>query len=139
MDGGAHIRSIIDDFRSVAERARAANFPALGRTGERLSDALNDLSEASAYLLACLEQGRTAEALSGATPYLRLFALAAGGSYLAKGALAGADAAGPAAPLRAATARFFAERLLPECAALRIATIEGGDAVAGFEAGLLAG
>src|SRR5262249_61671457 len=52
-------------------------------------------------------------ALAGATPYLRLFALTAGGALLAEEALAamrlsgnGADAAG-----RTAIARFFAENV----------------------------
>ena len=35
-----------------------------------------------------LAGGQTEQALAGATPYLRLFALAAGGAYLARGALA---------------------------------------------------
>ena len=59
---------------------------------------------------------RASDALAGATPYLRLFALARGGTALAKGALAahrllaGGDS-DPVLPGRIATARFFAENI----------------------------
>ena len=45
----------------------------------------------------------------------------------------------PEAALRIATARFFAERLVPETAALRIAVVEGAEAVLGLDPALLAG
>ena len=73
----------------------------------------------SAHLLGLLRAGKTAEALAGATPYLRHFGLAAGGADLAKAALASVADGGPAIGVRIGTARFFAERLLPETAALR--------------------
>ncbi|MBA3518106.1 MAG: acyl-CoA dehydrogenase C-terminal domain-containing protein, partial [Rhizobiales bacterium] len=91
------------------------------------------------HLLSCLETGKATEALAGATPYLRLFGLAAGGAYLAKGALASLVDSAPEAALRIATARFFAEQLAPETAALRIAVIDGAEAVLGFDPAQLAG
>ncbi|HSO46493.1 MAG TPA: acyl-CoA dehydrogenase C-terminal domain-containing protein, partial [Rhizobiaceae bacterium] len=75
--------------------------------------------EAGDWLLAALSAGRMDEALAGATPYLRLFGIAAGGAYLAKAGLAD----GARAPL----ARFFAENHLAECAALK-ARVTGGAA-----------
>ena len=98
----------------IAEQARAENRPDFGRMGARLNAALDDLEAATAHLLAAVESGRTAEALAGATPYLRLFGLAAGGAYLAKGALASLDDTSAIGARRIATARFFAEHLLPE-------------------------
>ncbi len=60
-----------------------------------------------------MKDGKTDMALAGATPYQRLFSLAAGGAYLAKGALAGGDAG------RIALFRYFADNTLSETAALR--------------------
>ena len=60
-------------------------------------------------MLAKLANG-TDEALAGATPYLRLFGLAAGGCMLAQQALAALRLNADPAP-RLALARFFAENL----------------------------
>src|SRR5205807_2072724 len=68
-------------------------------------------------------------ALAGATPYLRLFGLTAGGALLAEEALAakrlagnGADAAG-----RTAIARFFAENLAVTAGALERSVVEAAN------------
>ena len=129
IEGGAAIRDLIDELRSSAERSRAENRPDFGRMGERLTASLDDLNAATEHLLACMDAGRMAEALSGATPYLRLFGLAAGSAYLAKAALASRADPGPQAQRRIATARFFAEHLAPQTAALRIGVVEGAEAV----------
>jgi hypothetical protein len=63
-------------------------------------------------------------ALASATPYLRLMSLTAGGTYLAKGALA-EDAASP----RVAVARFFAENLLTETTGLSESVQSGANSV----------
>jgi acyl-CoA dehydrogenase len=126
---GAVVGDYINELRAIAEKARAVNRPDFGRTGERIATALDDLEAASAHLLALLGEGRTAEALAGATPYLRLFGLAAGGAYLAKGALAAAAKPEAQSALRIATARFFAEQLAPETAALRAAIVEDADSI----------
>ena len=88
MGEGAVVRDYIDELRRIAERARAENRPDFGRMGARLLAALDDVQETSEHLLGLLRAGKTAEALAGATPYLRQFGLAAGGAYLAKAALA---------------------------------------------------
>ena len=62
------------------------------------------------------------EVLAGATPYLRLISLAAGGAYLARGALADQD--------RIALCRFFAENLLGEARALKERVIDGAESLA---------
>ncbi len=129
-DGGA-VHGYVGELRDIAERARAENRPEFGRMGVRLLAALDDFEAASDHLLGLLAAGSTAEALAGATPYLRLFGLAAGGAYLAKGALASLGDASAAGTLRIATARFFAERLAPETAALRLAIAEGAEAALG--------
>ena len=52
-----------------------------------LTDAVDALERATAFMLDA-SAARPEDALAGATPYLRLFALARGGTALAKGALA---------------------------------------------------
>jgi acyl-CoA dehydrogenase len=136
-DGG-QMRGFIDELRGVAEAARASNRPDFGRMGERVRAALDDLHAGAEHLLALQRDGRHAEALAGATPFLRMFGLAAGGAWLAKAALASGEEDSPAARLRIATARAFAERLCPETAAIRFAIVDGAEAVAGVDPGLLA-
>ena len=87
-------------------------------------------------MLQALKEGRAAEALAGATPYLRLFGLAQGGTALAEKALA-AQASLDEAPeagdrshaARVVTARFFAEHLATEAPALERAIVEGAGSV----------
>ncbi len=137
LGDGAVVGEYINDLKAIAERARAENRPDFGRMGARLEAALGDLQAASEHLLGLVGAGKTAEALAGATPYLRLFGLAAGGAYLAKAALASIAETSPQSALRIATARFFAEQLLPEAAALRTVVVEGADSVLGVDAATL--
>ena len=139
QSGGGHVRQFIRELREIAERSRAMNRADFGRMGARLSASLDDLDSATEHLLSELAAGRNEAALAGATPYLRLFGLAAGGCYLAKGALAAAGEPGPASALRIGTARFFAERLCPETAALATAVEEGAEALLSSDPALLAG
>lgn len=126
---GDSVREYIDELRGIAERARSMNRPDFGEMGNRIAAALDELEAASTHLLALLDKGQAVEALVGATPYLKLFGLAAGGAYLAKGALASVSDSGPQSTLRIGTARFAAEQLLPETASLRSQIVEGADAV----------
>jgi acyl-CoA dehydrogenase len=79
-------------------------------------------------------EGRVADALAGATPYQRLFGLAAGSSYLAKGALAGTGDSGETG--RVALCRFCAENLLGETAVLRDAVTTGSEGLEAARAAL---
>jgi acyl-CoA dehydrogenase len=137
LGDGSVVGEYINEMSVIAERARAENRPDFGRMGARLDTALGDLKEASEHLLGLLGAGKMAEALSGATSYLRLFGLAAGGAYLAKGALASIGETSPHSTRRITTSRFFAERLLPESGALKIAIVEGAEAVLAVDAEML--
>ena len=64
-------------------------------------------------------------AMAGATPYLRLFGLALGGIYLARGALAAARNGGQMQPI--AIARFFAENIASAAPGLKETVIGGAD------------
>ncbi|MCO6386128.1 acyl-CoA dehydrogenase [Aliihoeflea sp. 40Bstr573] len=119
LGGGKHVLRFIDELHADIEAVRTSNRDGFGATAEKCEAALNDLAEATAWLQEALDGGRTEEALAGATPYLRLFALAAGGAYLARGAVA--DESGKRIPL----CRFYAENLIEETAALRRRVVEG--------------
>jgi acyl-CoA dehydrogenase len=74
-------------------------------------------------------------ALAGATPYLRLLGLAAGGCLLAQQALSALRLGADAAP-RVALARFFAENSVVQAGALERSIVEGAPGVLGAEAAL---
>ncbi len=127
LSGGDAVAAYVGELRDDVEALRASNNPGFGRSADRIAAALDDLDAATAQMLKWLADGDQASALAGATPYLRLFGLAAGGAYLARGALAGGDAA------RIGLCRFFAENLVGECAALRDRVVEGAESLAAAE------
>jgi acyl-CoA dehydrogenase len=134
MSGGAAVGAYIDELRASVAAVNAANDPAFGATGARLGEAVEHLARATQWLLGKLEREPDA-ALAGATPYLRLFALAAGGCMLADEALAALRVAGDAnAPGRVAVARFFAENLTTAAGGLADNVTEGAGSVAPTEA-----
>lgn len=128
LSDGAHVRGFIDELKTVAADVAASNVADFGETGARLDDALADLSTATEWLLACLADGKPAEALAGATAYQRLFGLALTGVYLAKGGLAEAGDGGRDA--RIALCRFAAENLLSETATLKDRIVSGAASLA---------
>ena len=136
--GGAPVATLIAGWRVVVDQAYRADAAELGALAPRLGEALDALEEATAWLL---DPARDAEeALAGATPYMRLFGLTAGGALLAKGALAalGLRRGGngdPALTGRVATARFYAENLLTDAPGLARAATGGAGALrAGLDA-----
>ncbi|MBX9452319.1 MAG: acyl-CoA dehydrogenase [Mesorhizobium sp.] len=130
LSGGEHVKGYIGELRADIEALRKSNADGFGATAERCDAALGDLAEATDFLQRALADGRQEEALAGATPYLRLFALAAGGAYLVRGALAGEDKA------RVALARFFAENLVDEASALKRRVIAGAESLVSADAAL---
>ncbi|RUT90580.1 MULTISPECIES: acyl-CoA dehydrogenase [unclassified Mesorhizobium] len=122
LGGGDHVHGYIAELADMAGATRTSNMQGFGRTADALDAALGDLSEATRFLQKLTADGRSEEALAGATPYLRLISLAAGGAYLARGALADHN--------RIALCRFFAENLLGEVSALRARVIDGAESLA---------
>jgi alkylation response protein AidB-like acyl-CoA dehydrogenase len=136
LAGGGAIKAYLTELRRTVEAINANNDPAFGWTGVRLGESLDSLERATLWLQARPGQDT---ALAGATPYLRLFATAAGGTLLAQEALAAARlpadvAADPAA--RIALARFFAENIAVQARGLERTVIEGADGVMGGDAAL---
>jgi 3-(methylsulfanyl)propanoyl-CoA dehydrogenase len=136
LSGGESVRAFLAELRGTVAAVRAVNDPGLGATAERLGEAIDSLGRATDWLVAELGS-RPEAALAGATPYLRLFAVAAGGCALAEEALAamradgGNDVAG-----RLGIARFFAEHMAVASGGLEREVIGGADAILSAQAAL---
>jgi acyl-CoA dehydrogenase len=128
LEGGKVAEAYIAELAQTVAEVKASNRPEFGRMGERLGAAVDALAVASRWMGGALQKSPDA-ALAGAQPYLRLFGLAAGGVYLARGALAmvregATDSAG-----RIAIARFFAENLATAAPGLADTVTTGAETV----------
>ena len=131
LGNGEVVKGYIGTMRETAELCRQSNNPVMVRLSEQLADALDALEEATDWMMAQAKSG-TLDMLAGATAYLRLFGLASGGHYLARGALSvvqndnnNGNAAFAARKL--ATARFFGAHLLSGCAGLKDSVMAGNE------------
>jgi alkylation response protein AidB-like acyl-CoA dehydrogenase len=138
LAGGKIATGYIAELEATADEVRASNQPAFGRMGERLGEAVAALGEASRWIGVQLQKDPE-PALAGASPYLRLFGLAAGGTYLARGALAVARDGGGGQTTAIALARFFAENLATAAPGLAASVTGGADAILGVEPERLGG
>jgi alkylation response protein AidB-like acyl-CoA dehydrogenase len=127
LSGGAAVRAYLGELRETVAAVEASNDPAFGATGRHLREAVDQLERTTTWLLGRIER-EPLTALAGASPYLRLFATAAGGCMLAKDALA-AQRAGNAAQAIANT-RFFATNLATASPNLATSVMEGADTLA---------
>jgi hypothetical protein len=134
-NGGASVWALLDELSGIVSQVEASNDPAFGTTGAKLREALASLDRTSRWLLERVASAPN-DALAGATPYLRLFGSTLGGCMLAGEALAARDVAGD--PQRYVTlARFFAENITVQAAALEKTVTDSADAVNGADAVLL--
>ncbi|MGH9117599.1 MAG: acyl-CoA dehydrogenase [Acidimicrobiales bacterium] len=150
MRDGAAVGELIERMRSEklpvapSDAGSSGDGDELASLRAGLADAVDALDEATAYLLgrgagagSGSGSGSPEDALAGATPYLRMFGTVAGGWLLARQAGAATRLLGTAGGgggydadfLRAkvATARFYAEQLLPEARGLLGAVTAGAD------------
>ena len=130
LSGGETVRAQIASMRATVTRLLKESTPAFGATAPRLRDAIESLDRATSHLLQALSSNAQGEALAGATPYLRLFALAQGGVALAELALAANAQASagdkdPAHAGRIALCRFFAENIAVGAKGLEDAVMGG--------------
>jgi alkylation response protein AidB-like acyl-CoA dehydrogenase len=132
LNGGATVSGYIDELRGIVSKVKAVNDPSLGTTGVRLGETVESLSRATQWLLA---QKSSDGALAGATPYLRLFGMAAGGCMMAEDALVSLRD-GSAGAGRVALTRFFAENIAVQAQGLEHEVIEGAESVTNVEAAL---
>ena len=127
LGNGEVVHAYIGEMRETAEMCRQSNHPVLTQVAGELGDAIDALETATDWLLD-RSKSNPMDTLAGATPYLRLFGLAAGGHYLAKGALAATQGEGfdPAFVSRKLSSiRFFGANMLTACGGLAASVMSG--------------
>jgi hypothetical protein len=128
MRDGQAIAGLLDEMRSVA--AEMAGTDGLTRFGANLEDAIGALDEAGRSLLARMDEN-PADALAGATPYLEMFGITAGGWLMGVSALVArrllASGDDPFLEAKLATARFYADHVLPQARGLLASTTAGAE------------
>jgi alkylation response protein AidB-like acyl-CoA dehydrogenase len=131
MSGGDVVHAYLDDLRSTIAEVARENHPAFGATADNLDKALECLARTTAWMIGRLDRD-VDTALAGATPYLRLFGLTAGGCLLAGEGLTElreANGAFEEASRRVAIARFFAEHLAVQAEGLERTIVDGAGAL----------
>jgi alkylation response protein AidB-like acyl-CoA dehydrogenase len=129
MRGGGVVQEFLDGIFALADDLAAAG-DELGSIRTQLSASADGLRTTTEWLLS-RGAANPNDALAGATPYLRMFGLVTGGWLLARSALAAQQllASGlgdkPWLQEKIATARFYAEQLLPQAAGLASAVTAG--------------
>ncbi len=118
MSGGAALRREIDDMRAIA---RESDYAAV-------AEAVEALAQASDYLAGAMKSS-PAEGLAGATPYLRLFALARGATLLEKGAKLARLENDPNVARYETLSHFFAKNVAVAAPGMARMVIEGGPSV----------
>ena len=112
MRGGGVVADLMARMRATAEELRGAGGD-LAAIGDGLADGLEVLQQATDWVLTN-GSSDPVQALAAATPYLRLFSQVVGGWLLGVEALAATRSApGDFATRKVATARFFADHILP--------------------------
>jgi butyryl-CoA dehydrogenase len=129
MTEGDAMRRELAQMRTTLTALDAANSPAFGMMAVRLREAHASLERATNFIRASVESA-TERALAGASPFLRLFGLVRGGTALAELALAAqreivSGQSDPNLYRRIASARFFAENIVPIAAGLASSVVEG--------------
>lgn len=130
-DQGATARYVFGEVAATAKALGASPRPELQAIAKRLGEALQAWVKATEWLAANAKTGLSG-VLTAAVPYLHLAVTVCGGWLMARAALAAAGyldkAEGDQAFYRAkiATARFYADQMLPQAAAYG-ETVRAGD------------
>jgi len=130
-DRGVTAKAYIAEMRAVADAAAGLEAPC-AEIGGNLLRAIDALAEATDWLI---ETGGETPALAfaGATAYLELFGNVAGGAMMTRAASAASTALESGDGNRdfyktkLATARFYAEHVLPKCEGLAASITKGAD------------
>ncbi len=132
-DEGAAAAEYVEEVHALINGMNPREESDIGVVRHHLARAVDALDNATQFLLD--NDGKdTVTALCAASHYLQLFGIVAGGAMLARGALRavdGREAEGDAAFLEAkvATARFYAEQILPRASSLATTIATGRGAV----------
>ena len=143
LNGGEPVRELIGAMRAL-DNELAAGADDLGVIRDNLAAAVDAVDEATQWLTARLAEAPNAAA-AGAAPYLRMFGATLGGYLLARSALAARklmEAGGDTDAFleaKVATARFYAEQILPQAAALLGPSTRGDELLYAIDAEALAG
>ena len=136
-DSGAAARTYIEEVRALCDTLGAADGDTAAALAPQLAAGCDALAETTDWLLA---EGKAdiARVLAGATPYLRLFATVAGGAMMARATLAAQASLDTGAgdpdfyTAKLASARFYAENILPQAVGLVAPVRDGHRAVLAF-------
>ncbi len=136
-DGGATIRRVIADMRTVQAELEAAGSPETSAIAGRLRDGIAALDAAVDFVLSTYARD-IRRASVGAVPFLMLFGIVAGGWQMARSALVAHRhvAAGRGDGfLRAklATARFYADHVLTRAGGLSQQVVGGAEGALAIE------
>ena len=130
-DGGDTVAQYALEIRTVLSALEADSDTVLTSLHTHLSAALDTLETATRWLVT--EAGDApGKALSGATPYLRLFGLTAGGAIMARGALAADDDDLDFHIAKRRTAHFYAENILSQATSLLAPIQNGSESIVAF-------
>ncbi len=136
-DQGATARLLFGEVQATTRALADSGRPDLQAIGARLGEALAAWVKATEWLAAEAGNG-LAGPLTAAVPYLHLAVTVCGGWLMGKAALAAAGrldrGAGDATFCRAkiATARFYADHVLPQAVAYGVTVCSGSGALAGL-------
>ncbi len=136
-DQGATAKVIFGEIYATAKALGASGKPELMAIGQRLGVALKAWTTATEWLAANAKTGLSG-VLTAAVPYLHLALTVTGGWFMGKAALAAAGyldkGEGDQAFYRAklASARFYADQLLPQAGAYAETVMAGDAALLGF-------
>ena len=135
-DQGATVKRVFGEIHATAKALGASARPELRVMGETLASALNAWMGATEWLAANAKTG-LGGALTAAVPYLHLAVTVTGGWMMGKAALVAAARleSGEGDPSfyrnKIATARFYADQMLPQAAAFAATVMRGDAALAG--------
>jgi alkylation response protein AidB-like acyl-CoA dehydrogenase len=134
LSQGEAVRGVIASMRATVDEIARTNTPTFGHSAARLKIAVDSLERATEWMLNAVAVAPD-DALAGATAYLKLFALAQGGTALATKAMAAralmdeVDGSDQSHAARITTARFYAEHVASEAPSLALAVMEGAGAI----------
>lgn len=136
LDNGAVVRSYITELSETVAKVKSVNALGFGVIAEGIEEANSALATATCWMCKKVESAPD-EALAGATPYLQLFGIAAGGAYLARAALRDSYYGNGRPTGLAEVAKFFASNISQQSSGIARIVMGGGAAVLNAPASVL--
>ncbi len=124
QSNGAAVKSIIEEYVKIAQQFSLVN----SRLAKILTDGVKTLDAATKWMLDAYSKNPN-NALAGATPYLKLFSIVAGGVYLAKSVMSAEQLNDPMLAEAMQDCRFFIENHVSIADALAASIMEGADTI----------